>query len=117
MPPEGGGTGVPGAGVAGAGFAGGSGTPKGVGSPDKAQPGEKDAATRRLAPRAAAVTYGLREPGIRAEGLLQREPVIRDLQFHLLRGGWQLVGAKEHDPACNDQDKDTEEAEEWLAHV
>ena len=49
--------------------------------------------------------------------LLQREPVIRDLQFHLLRGRRQLVGTKEHDPASKNQDNDADKGEKWLAHL
>ena len=100
---------------------GGNGTPNGVGSLESAQAlptgGSNTAEIRIPTPsKAASVTWrlGLDDGKI---GLLQGEPVIRDLQFHLLRGRRQLVGAKEHDPASEDQDDDTDKGEEWLAHV
>jgi hypothetical protein len=71
------------------------------------------AESRTLAPSKKALTLGRRE----ADALLQREPVIRDLEFHLLRGRWQLVGTKEHDPASKNQDDDADKGEKWLAHL
>jgi hypothetical protein len=52
-----------------------------------------------------------------APGLLQGEPVIRDLQFDLLGRRRQLIGAKENDTADEDHDDNTDDAEKWLAHV
>ena len=69
------------------------------------------------APSKAAVTRARLGINGRRGGLLQGQPVIRNLHFHLLHGGRQLVGAKEDDPAQEDHDDDSKKAEEWLAHV
>jgi len=71
-------------------------------------------ATARAVSNAYAV--GRREMAF-GPGLLQGEPVIRDLQFDLLGRRRQLIGAKEDDTADEDHDDNTEKAEKWLAHV
>lgn len=108
------------------GLGGGKGTPKGVGSPESAQaddgipgmePAARPAKISSPAPSTAADARHPFWPDTRRIGLLQGQPVIRDLQFHLLRRGRQLIGAKEDDPAQEDHDDDTNKAEKWLAHV
>lgn len=89
------------------------GTPSGVGSPESAQAGDWVAGITLTAITAERRTLAARKPGLRrgrreTDALLQRKPVIRDLQFHLLRGRRQLIGTEEHDPTRENQDQDTD---------